>query len=162
LNKAGVALLVLGLLQMTGDVLRIPALKAVGAATVASPAPRVFSSVRGLETFSTRFFIEWTDHERAEHSLEVTPEVNSRLTGPYNRRNVFGAVLSYGPVMLSDPHVGPMFEAAARYALCGNAPLLRELGVPQRDVAGSVRIRFEPRPGTAESGLPRVIEAPCK
>ena len=49
-------LLTVGLLQMTGDLLKIDWLKGFGAATVASPAPKVFSAVRGLETFSTRFF----------------------------------------------------------------------------------------------------------
>jgi hypothetical protein len=61
MTRAAVFLLALGILQMAGDVLRLPALKGIGAATDASPAPKVFSSVRGLETFSTRFEIEWTD-----------------------------------------------------------------------------------------------------
>src|SRR5215471_2845141 len=81
------ALTLLGFAQMTGDVFHIPALKAVAAATAASPAPKVFSAVKGLETFSTRFFVEWTDTAGVAHSVEITPENYARLRGPYNRRN---------------------------------------------------------------------------
>src|SRR5258707_888842 len=73
MRKSVVVLLAIGLLQMLGDLLQVPALKAVAAATAASPAPTVFSSVRGLETFSTRFFIEWTDASRRFRSTEITP-----------------------------------------------------------------------------------------
>jgi hypothetical protein len=149
-------LLVVGLLQMTGDLLREPPLKGIGAATTASPAPKVFSAVQGFETYSTRFFIAWTDAAGNEQELELTPEVYGRLRGPYNRRNVYGAALAYGPVMpasLRDP--------VMRYALCGRAPLLRELGIDPAEVHGPVRVRYEPLPGTAMGNLPRVLEASC-
>jgi hypothetical protein len=163
MNKAAVFLVVLGLLQMTGDLLEQyvhspvgRALKGLGAATTASPAPKVFSSVRGLETYSTRFSVEWTDRAGGGHSLHITPEVYARLQGPYNRRNVYGAALAYGPVLpegLRDP--------VMRYALCGDAPLLRELGIDPDQIAGPVRIRYEPLPGTDLGELPRLLEAPC-
>ena len=38
-NAAAAVLLVVGLLQMAGDCLRLPALKGLGTATVASPGP---------------------------------------------------------------------------------------------------------------------------
>jgi hypothetical protein len=162
-NKAAVFLVALGLLQMTGDLLERfvnqpfgRALRGVGAATTASPAPKVFSSVEGLETFSTRFYLEWTDRDGSGHSLLVTPEVYARLRGPYNRRNVYGAALAYGPVLppeLRDP--------VMRYALCGDAPLLRELGVNPAEVRGPVCVRFEPLPGTDTGNLQLVLEAPC-
>jgi hypothetical protein len=162
-TAAAAFLLVLGLLQMTGDLLEQYVsrpvgrlLKGVGAATTASPAPKVFSAVRGLETYSTHFFVEWTDRNGAQHSLLVTPEVYARLRGPYNRRNVYGAALAYGPVLppeLRDP--------VMRYALCGDAPVLRELGGDPDDVRGPVRIRYEPLPGADMGDLPRVLEAPC-
>src|ERR1700755_3585891 len=93
----------LGFAQMAGDIFHLPALKAVAAATAASPAPKVFSAVKGLETFSTRVFIEWVGEIGPTHSVEVTPERYAHVLGPYNRRNVYGAVLAYGPVLESDP-----------------------------------------------------------
>lgn len=162
MNRAALFLLLLGLAQMAGDVTGLTALRGIAAATGASPAPKVFSAVRGLETYSTRFFLEWTDTAGAAHSLALTPEVYARLRGPYNRRNVFGAVLAYGPVLFTDPAGRPMFEAVARYALCGDAPLLRELGVDPAAVAGTVRLRLVPRVGSDTGNLPLVLEPPCR
>jgi hypothetical protein len=160
-KRAPALLLVVGLLQMAGDVLRLPALKGLGAATAASPAPRVFTSIRGLEAFTSRFFIEWEDSS-GPHSLELTPEVYARLRGPYNRRNVYGAVLAAGPVLVTDPYLKPLFDGVGRYALCGEAPVLRELGLDPGAIRGLVRVRYEPRPGSKDQGLPRVLEAPCE
>jgi hypothetical protein len=157
-----VLLLTVGLLQMAGEVLHLPALKATGLATAASPAPKVFSAVRGLETYTTRFFIEWTGRDGQFHSTEITPELNSHIRGPYNRRNVYGAVLAYGPVLVSDPRSRPMFESVASYALCGDAPLLRELGVNPAEVSGTVRVRLQPRSGAQTNGLPLIVEPPCQ
>ena len=161
MNRAGAFLLVIGLLQMTGDLCGLPALRGIGAATVASPAPKVFSAVRGFETYSTHFFLEWTGHDGAGHSLALTPEVYARLAGPYNRRNVYGAALAYGPVLSTDPQTRPMFQVVTSYALCGEAPLLRELGIDPTSVSGQVRIRIEPLPGTDLGTLPRVLEPIC-
>ena len=168
MSKPAVALLVVGLLQMAGDLLDHVGLgvigrplKGIGAASTASPAPKVFSTARGLETFSTRFHLQWTDRAGKRHDLLLTPELYGHLKGPYNRRNVYGAVLAYGPVLATDPRTDAMYRAVARSALCGNAPLLRELGVDPTDVAGPVRVRYEPRPGAETGDLPLVLEAPC-
>jgi hypothetical protein len=155
-------LLVLGVLQMAGDVLHVPALKGLAAATAASPAPKVFSAVRGLETYSSRFFIEWTDTAGNFHSVEINPERAARLRGPYNRRNVFGAVLAYGPVMQSDAVLRPMFDSVSKYALCGDAPLLRELGVDAADRKGALHIRLEMRSGSRTGDLPLSFAESCQ
>lgn len=157
-----VVLLAIGFLQMTGDLLHLPALKGIAAATAASPAPKVFSSVNGLETFSTRFFVEWSDPSGQFHSAEITPKRATGLRGPYNRRNVYGAVLAYGPIMQSDPRLRPMFDSVSNYALCGKAPLLRELGIDARNIKGNPVIRLEPRPGSQTGNLPMTFEAQCK
>jgi hypothetical protein len=121
----------------------------------------VFSAVRGLETYSTRFFVEWTDRGGERHSLELTPEVYAAMRGPYNRRNVFGAVVAYGPLLSTDARTRPMFERVAAYALCGDAPLLRELGIDPRTLVGPARVRLVPIAGTDLGDLPDVLEARC-
>lgn len=136
-------------------------LKAVAAATAASPAPKVFSAVKGLETFSTHFFVEWNDETSASHSIEITPERYAHLLGPYNRRNVYGAVLAYGPVLESDPRTLPLFNAIFGYALCGKAPLLRELGIPPGAAGESLRIRLQIRPQAVAPELPLVLRPNC-
>jgi hypothetical protein len=146
---AAIFLVLLGTAQMLGDLTGLLPLKAIAAATGASPAPKVFSAVQGLETYSTRFFLV-LDGRR----VEVTRELYSRIRGPYNRRNVFGAALAYGPVLpaaLRDP--------VMRYALCGDAPLLRELGLP---LADRVAVDLEPLPGTSLGKLPTRFEVHCR
>jgi hypothetical protein len=162
MNKAACFLLIVGLLQMTGDVLEkfTPVgrvLKGFGAATTASPAPKVFSAVRGLETYSTRFFLFWQDEDGQTQELELTPEVYGRLLGPYNRRNVYGAALAYGPVMPDE-----LRDSVIKFALCGKAPLLRELGVDPDRVRGKVGVRYQPLPDSDYGELPLVLTAPCE
>jgi len=145
---------------MAGDIFHCPTLKGVASATAASPAPKVFSAVKGLETFSTRFFVEWND-ETGSHSVEVTPERYARVRGPYNRRNVYGAVLAYGPVLKRDPRTLALFDAISSYALCGNAPLLRELGIPPGAAGESLRVRLQIPPQAVTPDMPLVLRPNC-
>lgn len=162
MNKRAIALLVVGLLQMTGDLFHLTWMKGLGAATAASPAPRVFSAVRGLETYSTRFYVEWVDVDGKDRSLEITPAVYARIKGPYNRRNIYGAALAYGPILSVDPRSRRMFAAVSSYAFCGDARLLSELGVDRASEAGRVRVRIDPLPGTNLGDLPHLLEVSCR
>jgi hypothetical protein len=118
--------------------------------------------VKGLETFSTRFFIEWKDDGDNDHTFEITPERYVKLRGPYNRRNVYGAVLAYAPVLESDPHTLPLVGSVSYYALCGDAPLLRELGITPETSMHSLRVRLETRPGIPRPDLPLQLEPHCR
>jgi hypothetical protein len=138
-------LVALGCLQMLGDVTGEPAAKAIGLATQASPAPKVFTAQNGFETYSSKFYIDWQGHDGSWHTLELTPQVYRGLRGPYNRRNAYGAALSYAPVLASNPRTKPMIDAVARHGFCGDAPLLSELGVPRDQVVDPLRVRLEPR-----------------
>lgn len=152
-----IALSVLGLAQMTGDLLGVLPLKGLAAATCASPAPKVFSAVRGFETYSTRFFLEWSNQDGTTSSVPITAALTSRFEGPYNRRNVYGAALAYGPVMPAE-----LRDPVMAHALCGTGRLLTELGVSAPGRSSPFRVRFEPRPGSRITvDVPLVIEAPC-
>jgi hypothetical protein len=161
MNRPAIVLLALGLLQMGGDLLRVPILRGIGAATVVSPAPKVFSSVQGLETFSSEFYVEWVDRTGTAHSLKLTPEIYANVKGPYNRRNVFGAILAYAPILQKDPHTKEMFESVVNYALCGKAPLLREIGIDPDQLSAPPRIRLVPRSGTVLGNQPFLITPSC-
>ncbi|HSA90206.1 MAG TPA: hypothetical protein VLF42_09940 [Burkholderiales bacterium] len=155
-------LIALGCLQMAGDVLRLPAVKAIGAATSASPAPKVFTAQDGFETYANRFFLEWRDAGGAQKTLELTPEVYAALRGPYNRRNIFGAVFSYAPVLDANPLTQPMFRAVLERSFCGGRPAVAEIGVPP-DAAkhGPVRIRLEPRRAPGKHDFALTHEVRC-
>ncbi len=140
----------------------MPAVKAIGAALQASPAPKVFTAQNGFETYSSRFFIDWLDSEGGWHSLELTPSVYRRMQGPYNRRNAYGAAISYAPVLLSNPRTKPLVDSVAHYGFCGNAPLLSELGIPRSTVVYPLRVRLEPRDERSRSGKwQHEIEVDC-
>jgi len=162
LKLTAIFLLVLGLLQMFGDLFNLPAVKGLASATAASPAPKVFSVVRGLETFSSRFYIEWTDADGHFHSTEITPKLAKGLRGPYNRRNVYGAVLAFGPVMAANRRTRPLFDSVSHYALCQNAPLLRELGMNPKELRVNPRLRLVPRPGSNTADLQLSFEWDCQ
>ena len=49
-------LVVLGCTQMIGDIFNLQTVKGFGAATSASPAPKVFTAHKGFETYSSEFF----------------------------------------------------------------------------------------------------------
>ncbi|HJL19614.1 MAG TPA: hypothetical protein RMH99_28380 [Sandaracinaceae bacterium LLY-WYZ-13_1] len=153
----------LGLAQMVGATLDLPIVRGLAAATAASPAPKVFTTLDGFEAFSTRFFITYVDVDGRRRSLALTPARYARIAGPYNRRNAYGAVVAGGPVLSRRPLTRPMVEAVSRYALCGDAPLLRELGVDPARVASPVTLRYEPRAGAApppEIPLALTVECP--
>lgn len=157
-----VFLIAVGCMQMIGDVLRMPVVKAIGAATGSSPAPKVFTAQDGFETYANRFYLEWQDASGAKKSLELTPEVYASLTGPYNRRNVYGAVFSYAPVLDANPLTRPMFRTVLERAFCGSRPAVEEIGIPS-DAArlGPVRIRLEPRRAQRKHDFALVHEVRC-
>ena len=154
MSKRWVALLVLALAQMTGDLLGVGWLRGAAAATAASPAPKVFTRVGRNEPFSGRFALIVEQRGGARRRILLTPERYAQLAGPYNRRNVFGAAIAAAPELAAEPLTRRMFEQVAEHALCGDAPVLRELApmaaaitavvVERRSPSGEVaRVRVE-------------------
>jgi hypothetical protein len=147
-KRAGL-LLALGLFQMTGALLGFPILQNIGKASALAPAPKVFCAVDGYEAYATQFFLEWIDRDGGPHTLPLTADRVDRLRGPYNRRNVYGAALAYGPIL-----PGRIRSSVLTYALTGDAPLLREMGIDPAGVR-DVWLRYEPLPGTTARDYPR-------
>lgn len=156
-------LCLIGCMQMAGDLLKLPPVKGIGAALAASPAPKVFTAQNGFETYSSRFYVEWRARDGTPHSVEVTPQNYAGVRGPYNRRNAYGAAVSYGPVLAANPRTAPMLTAVTHYALCGEAPLARELGLDTADAPGPLRLRLEPRrPPPGNEPWQLEFEAHCR
>ena len=78
------------------------------------------------------------------------------MRGPYNRRNVYGAALAYAPVIPST-----LRDPVIRHALCGDAPLLRELGVEVKTASGPITLVLDPIPGTSIGDLPTRLPVSC-
>lgn len=125
-RNVGACLLgIVGLLQIGGHLVGVKALKGIGAATAASPFPKVFSDVDGLETFASDFVLHYKLKSGEEHKLSITPELYQQIAGPYNRRNVYGAALSYAPRMPEK-----LWQTVFCYGLRPGGPLRREFGLP--------------------------------
>ena len=69
------------------------------------------------------------------------------MKGSYNRRNVYGAVLPYGPVLDANPHMKGVYEEVLTYIAKKDASFLRELGVALDEVEDTITIVVEPRTG---------------
>jgi hypothetical protein len=135
-NCAAIVLLVLGSFQMLGDITGSRVLRGIGAASAMSPAPKVFNDVDGLETFASEFTLHYRRIDGQHASLGITPEVYGRLGGPYNRRNVYGAALSYAPRLPE-----PLWTTVFCYGLTPGGPLRSEIGIPADAHELSISIR---------------------
>lgn len=117
-----IVVLGIGSLQIIGFITQIDILRNVGRLLIASPLPFVFSDFRGLETFSLEFTIRGETNDGKTIKKVITPEVYGEFEGPYNRRNVYGAVLAYGP-KLTEPTEKPMVDSVLNYGFCNKGPL---------------------------------------
>ena len=139
-DAGALALLVIGLAAIAGDATDFVPLKGVALATMASPLPKVFSAVDGYETFAARFTLIAERPDGSRTVVELTPEIARGLRGPYNRRNVYGAALAYGPRL---PR--PVWQAVFCYGLAPSGPLRAELGLPADATAVTVEIESQTR-----------------
>ncbi|MEM6927772.1 MAG: hypothetical protein AAF602_12640 [Myxococcota bacterium] len=152
------ALLAVGLAAMAGDLLGLEMLHAIGVASHASPAPKVFTAREGLEGFSARYVLHWEGTRGRGGTTELTPEHYARLGGPYNRRNVYGAALAGGPFLSTHPTLGPLHQRVATYAFC-EGDVLTELGLTS-SLPTRVWVDVLPRPDTSTQ-LPLRLEVRC-
>jgi hypothetical protein len=141
-NALALVLGIIGCIQMVGYVTGNVVLRGLGAATTASPLPKVFSDVDGLETFASEFTLHYRDGAGTVRELPITPELYGRLGGPYNRRNVYGAALSYAPRLPAG-----LWESAYCYGFAPDGPLRRELGLGREaaDIRVTIRTRTQGR-----------------
>ena len=49
----------------------------------------------------------------------------SKLSGPYNLRNAYGAIFSHGPVLTMKEERNPLIDSVVRYGFCPGGSLLR-------------------------------------
>lgn len=116
---------IIGSLQIIGFTTKNKTIRGIGVATTSSPLPLVFTKVKDVETFSNQFFIDYTTKDNQKFSLEITPEVYSKIKGAYNRRNVYGAAFSYAPVLNEK-----LLNAVLSYSFC-DKNLITEIGFPK-------------------------------
>ncbi|MEP2776928.1 MAG: hypothetical protein ABJQ29_12095 [Luteolibacter sp.] len=142
-NRAAIVLLIIGLSQMAGYILKLPALRGIGLASGVAPFTKVFSETDGYEAFAATFTIQATDGEGNIWSRELDAEWYSQLRGPYNRRNVYGAALAFAPRLPEE-----LREEILREALKPGSKLREELGLT--DDLTDLKVIITPRDGEAD------------
>lgn len=140
-NVLALALLAFGLSAMAGEVLKISALKGIGLASCAAPYTKVFSEAttsdgsETFETFAAKFILHYETSDGDERSIHITPELYQKLKGPYQRRNVYGAILAYGPALSKDVQ-----QRTFDYAVDSPGALRKELSIPENATNLSVEM----------------------
>ena len=138
-NVAALCITVVGCAAMIGDLTGSLTLKGLGAASTFAPFPKVFCDNQGLEGFASDFTIVAKGPD-GETLVPLTSELYARMDGPYNRRNVYGAVFSFGPKLPPE-----MWHSVFEYGLGTNGTLRAELNVPREATNVAVIIRTKTR-----------------
>ena len=131
INIAAAGLLVIGFTAMLGELLHLPKLKGLALASQVAPYTKVFGAAQShetqhpFETFACDFTLSYQTQDGQNHQLSITPEVYQNLAGPYNRRNVYGAILAYGPALPPE-----LRNHTLNRALTSDQSILTELGLP--------------------------------
>lgn len=148
-----ILVIAVGFLQVLGFLLGSKPIRGLGIAYCSSPLPIVFTEVKGVETFASDFFIRFRDGSSPEvQSIQITPEVYQKLEGPYNRRNVYGAAISYGPVLPDS-----LWTSVLNYGIC-KGTLAAELGLPKNATQVEILIKSK----TAGSSEEWILKADCQ
>lgn len=140
MNKFAIrSLILLGLLQSLAFVFRIDVLKGLASATVASPLALVFSNFRGLDTYALDFTLAATSAQKGRFQMCIDQSLYSKLSGPYNLRNVYGAVLSYGPKFTSKKELA-ILSSVLQFGFCTPGKLIDDFDLPKDISDGAIEV----------------------
>ena len=148
--KFGILMLI-GCLSTIGLIFNSPTIRGIGFMTGSSPLPFVFSHSNGYETFSTTYdhiltpkkgslqtldFVNnfdadfttiFDENNNMLMSIEMDHKFYENLDGPYNRRNMIGVILSYGPFFDKENMI-EIRDQVLNWGLCEDH-LLPEVGI---------------------------------
>jgi len=126
--------LVIGMLQIIGYLTKMKTIRDLGAVTGSAPLPIVFTEVKGVEAYASDFYLQFKNEKGLLEEIKLTPEIYSKLKGPYNRRNVYGAAIAGAPIL---PET--LWKPILTYGFC-NDILKNELQLPVNHDELSVKI----------------------
>lgn len=158
---AGFILIVFATIKVFADLLGFTQLSAVAAVTNAAPAMKVFTAIQGYEAYSADFEIAIRDSDQFSQSTMLTPENYSGLKGPYNRRNVYGALIAAGPVLITNTYTQAAWHEIAQKSFCQRSDLLNELGYDTAQKPMNVLITYHLHVENTH-GYPQQIEVYCE
>ena len=136
--------------------------KVVGLSSMTNltPAMKVFTAHKGYETYSSTFLMEAVYTDGLVEKKTLTSKVYSHLEGPYNRRNVYGALIAYGPLLSQNPKTKAMYNAMTKSAFCKEPNILTELTFENKNNIKEVTILYEN--SNPNSPYPTEIKVICE
>ncbi|MGJ8676016.1 MAG: hypothetical protein ACSHX0_00720 [Akkermansiaceae bacterium] len=140
-NILALVLLVFASSAMIGEILKMPTLKGLGLASCAAPFTKVFchaqeyQSDNEFETFAAEFTLNFQTPRGEVQSIKITPEIYRQLKGSYQRRNVYGAILAYGPAFSQEVQ-----QKTFHYAIESPGTIRKELGIPDDAIHITVKM----------------------
>ena len=145
-------LILLGLIQTVAYLFNLNKLKGLASVTVASPLALVFSNFRGIDTYALDFKVSLNSKSQGIIEREITPSLYSKLEGPYNLRNVYGAVFSYGAKFQTEKELA-VLNAVLDYGLCSPGQLVKDFGLSNDIQNGEVFIQSKKSKETWKLGF---------
>ena len=138
----GCLLCFLAVVKVVADVAGLEKLSAVAATTNMTPAMKVFTAHEGYETYSSKFELVVNFRDGAQVSSYLDLSNYSGLKGPYNRRNVYGALIAYGPVLAANDRTAETWREMARRSFCRENTVLFELGFENSSGVSAATIHY--------------------
>ena len=138
-NVAAAGVTLFACVAMIGDLCGSVVMKGLGAASTMAPFPKVFCDNQGLEGFASDFTIV-AQGPGEEQNFQITPELYAQMKGPYNRRNVYGAVFSFAPKLPPE-----LWKSVYDHGLGDDGVLKTEFSIPPGATNVAVRIETKTR-----------------
>lgn len=98
-NRVFYVLILIAFIRPVGFVFQSTVIDGIGMATCVSPLPTVFSSPGGIEAFSSKYFIEYSNSSFESDTVAITPELFSKLEQPHPYRNAVSLAFGYFPIL---------------------------------------------------------------
>jgi hypothetical protein len=130
-----VLLIVAGCLQFAGYIFKMPALRGLGIAYCVGPLPTVFSTVGGVEGFTTRHSIHFTDDKGYAGIIKLDQHFFSRFRGHYFLKQSYSLFLAYSHMLKPRQVAG-----AVDFALC-KRNIFSRFGVKDKITSSFIEIK---------------------
>lgn len=108
-----ILLIAVGCLQFAGYIIKKPILRGLGIAYSVAPLPTVFSTINGVEGFTTMHTIYYTDANQKYDSIKLDQHLFSQFRRHYFLKQAYSIFLAY-------PHIlkPRMVEDGLDFILC--------------------------------------------